>query len=113
MRGALVRAGRLLEEVRRELGAAEVTTDRAVAKVSIVGAGIQNAPGYAARMFGALAEAGINIEMISTSEIRITCIIAEADVEAAAQALHRAFALERPETVGLEPLVGGAEAAAG
>ena len=109
----LSRAERLLEAIRRELGAAEVTTDRAVAKVSIVGAGIQNAPGYAARMFGTLADAGINIEMISTSEIRITCIIAEADVEAAAQALHRAFALERPETVGLEPLVGGAEAAAG
>ena len=54
-----------------------MTTDRDVAKVSIVGAGIQNAPGYAARMFGTLAEAGINIEMISTSEIRITCIIAE------------------------------------
>jgi hypothetical protein len=51
--------------------------------------------------------------MISTSEIRITCIIAEADVEVAAQALHRAFALERPEEVGLEPLVGGADAAAG
>ena len=109
----LARAQRLLDEIRRELGAAEVTTDRDVAKVSIVGAGIQNAPGYAARMFGTLAEAGINIEMISTSEIRITCIIAEADVEAAAQALHRAFALERPETVGLEPLTGGAEAAAG
>jgi aspartate kinase len=109
----LTRASRLLEEIRRELGAAEVTTDRAVAKVSIVGAGIQNAPGYAARMFGTLADAGINIEMISTSEIRITCIIAEADVEVAAQALHRAFALERPEEVGLEPLVGGADAAAG
>ena len=109
----LARADRLLEEVRRELGAAEVTTDRGVAKVSIVGAGIQSAPGYAARMFGTLAEAGINIEMISTSEIRITCIIAEADVEAAARALHRAFALERPETVGLESLAGGAGAAAG
>lgn len=109
----LPRADRLLEAVRRELGAAEVTTDRDVAKVSIVGAGIQNAPGYAARMFGTLAEAGINIEMISTSEIRITCIIAATDLDAAAQALHRAFALERPETVGLEPLAGGAEAAAG
>ncbi|HTS14977.1 MAG TPA: aspartate kinase [Candidatus Sulfotelmatobacter sp.] len=103
----------LLEAVRRELGAAEVTTDAAVAKVSIVGAGIQNAPGYAARMFGTLADAGINIEMISTSEIRITCIIAATDLEAAAQALHRAFALERPEAVSLEPLMGGAEAAAG
>ncbi|MGZ6260764.1 MAG: ACT domain-containing protein, partial [Candidatus Limnocylindrales bacterium] len=51
-------------------------------------------------MFGTLAEAGINIEMISTSEIRITCIIAEGDLERAAQALHHAFELERPEPAG-------------
>ena len=77
-----------------------MTTDAAVAKVSIVGAGIGNAPGYAARMFGALADAGINIEMISTSEIRITCIIAEDQVDEAARALHRAFRLQEPETAG-------------
>jgi aspartate kinase len=104
----LARARRLLDPVVRQLGARELTTESAVAKVSIVGAGIQNAPGYAARMFGALADAGINIEMISTSEIRITCIIAEDDVEKAARALHAAFALERPDTAGA-----GAAAAAG
>ena len=104
----LARARKLLDTVVRQLGARELTTDSAVAKVSIVGAGIQNAPGYAARMFGALADAGINIEMISTSEIRITCIIAEDDVEKAARALHAAFALERPDTAGA-----GATAAAG
>ena len=93
----LARARKLLDPVVRELGARELTTDAAVAKVSIVGAGIQNAPGYAARMFGALADAGINIEMISTSEIRITCIIAEDDVAEAARALHAAFALEQPD----------------
>jgi aspartate kinase len=93
----LARAKRLLGVVVKDLGAQELTTDDTVAKVSIVGAGIQNAPGYAARMFGALADAGINIEMISTSEIRITCIIAEAQLEQAAEALHRAFELERPE----------------
>ena len=93
----LPRAKRLLDPVVRELGAQELTTDSAVAKVSIVGAGIQNAPGYAARMFGALADAGVNIEMISTSEIRITCVIAEDQVETAAKALHGAFQLERPE----------------
>jgi aspartate kinase len=76
-----------------------MTTDTAVAKVSIVGAGIQNAPGYAARMFGALADAGVNIEMISTSEIRITTIIAEDALETAVKALHAAFELERPETI--------------
>jgi aspartate kinase len=95
----LARTRKLLDPVVRELGAVELTTDSAVAKVSIVGAGIQNAPGYAARMFGALADAGINIEMISTSEIRITCIIGEDDLEAAARALHDAFALEQPEAV--------------
>jgi aspartate kinase len=98
-RSDLARARRLLEPVVRELGAQELTADSSVAKISIVGAGIQNAPGYAARMFGALADAGINIEMISTSEIRITCIIGEEKVEAAAQALHRAFELEQPEPV--------------
>jgi aspartate kinase len=70
-----------------------------VAKVSIVGAGIQNAPGYAARMFAALRDAGVNIEMISTSEIRITTIIAEDALETAVRALHDAFELERPEVV--------------
>jgi aspartate kinase len=64
-----------------------------------VGAGIQNQPGYAARMFGALADAGINIEMISTSDIRITCIIAATDLDRAANALHKAFQLEVPEAV--------------
>ena len=93
----LARARRLLDTLVREVGARELTTDSAVAKVSIVGAGIQNAPGYAARMFGALADAGINIEMISTSEIRITCIIAEDQVEEAARAIHAAFRLEEPE----------------
>ncbi len=104
----LARARKLLDGVVRELGAQELTTDAAVAKVSIVGAGIQTAPGYAARMFGTLADERINIEMISTSEIRITCIIAEDDVERAARALHRAFELERPDSVG-----SGAESVAG
>jgi aspartate kinase len=95
----LAKAKRLLEPIARELGFREMTTDSAVAKVSIVGAGIQNAPGYAARMFGALADAGVNIEMISTSEIRITTIIAEDALETAIRALHSAFELEQPETV--------------
>jgi aspartate kinase len=95
----LAKAKRILEPTVRELGFREMTTDSAVAKVSIVGAGIQNAPGYAARMFGALADAGVNIEMISTSEIRITTIIAEDALETAIRALHSAFELEQPETV--------------
>ena len=95
----LAKAKRLLEPIARELGFREMTTDSSVAKVSIVGAGIQNAPGYAARMFAALAEAGVNIEMISTSEIRITTIIAEDALETALRALHAAFELERPEAI--------------
>jgi aspartate kinase len=86
-----------LEAVVRDLGAREITTDASVAKVSIVGAGLHNAPGYAARMFGCLADTGVNIEMISTSEVRITCMIAEAELETALRALHAAFELERPE----------------
>ena len=98
----LARAKRILDRVVRELGFREMTTDSSVAKVSIVGAGVQNAPGYAARMFGALATAKVNIEMITTSEIRITCMIAEDDIETAVRALHEAFELEKPDelTVG-------------
>jgi aspartate kinase len=98
----LATAKRILEPLVRELGFRELTTDSAVAKVSIVGAGIQNAPGYAARMFGALADAGINIEMISTSEIRITTIIGEDRVEEAVRALHDAFELAQPERVDVD-----------
>jgi aspartate kinase len=98
----LAKVKRILEPIARELGFRELTTDSSVAKVSIVGAGIQNAPGYAARMFRALADAGVNIEMISTSEIRITTIIAEDALETAVRALHSAFELERPESAALE-----------
>jgi aspartate kinase len=104
----LARAKRLLEPIVRDLGFRELTTDSAVAKVSVVGAGIQNAPGYAARMFRTLADAGINIEMITTSEIRITAMIAEDRVDDAVRALHAAFELERPE-----PEIADATAAAG
>jgi aspartate kinase len=93
----LAKAKRTLEPVVADLGAAGMTADSTVAKVSIVGAGIKSTPGYAARMFGALADDGINIEMISMSDIRITCIIAEDQLEQAARALHAAFQLEQPE----------------
>jgi aspartate kinase len=95
----LGKAKKTLDPVVRELGARELTTDASVAKVSIVGAGLHNAPGYAARMFGTLADAGVNIEMISTSEVRITCMIAEDELETALRALHEAFELERPEPI--------------
>ncbi|HXF51974.1 MAG TPA: aspartate kinase [Dehalococcoidia bacterium] len=87
----------IVEEVAKTIGAREVVADERVGKVSIVGTGIQSAPGYAARMFRALTDANINIELISTSEIRITCIIAEDRVADAVRALHAAFELEKPE----------------
>jgi aspartate kinase len=104
----VARTERLLELLGKELGFTDVQTDPAVAKVSIVGEGIHNHPGYAAQMFGALADEGINISMISTSEIRITCIIAEDQIDTAAKAIHRTFRLQEPEDV-----EAGKEASAG
>jgi aspartate kinase len=97
-RASVARAERLLDLLGKELGFREIQTDPHVAKVSIVGEGIHNHPGYAAQMFGALADEGINISMISTSEIRITCIIEEAHIDAAAKAIHRTFRLQEPES---------------
>jgi aspartate kinase len=79
-----------------EIGATGVTSDAAIARVSLVGAGMKSNPGVAARTFETLAAAGINIEMISTSAIRISCIVREAQVEEAVQALHTAFELDLP-----------------
>mgnify|MGYP001819386751 FL=1 len=98
-RDKVARTERLLDLLNKELGFRDVETDPAVAKVSIVGEGIHNHPGYAAQMFGALADEGINISMISTSEIRITCIIAEDKIDQAAKAIHRTFRLQEPEAV--------------
>ena len=81
----------------KDLGTENVASSSGFAKVSIVGTGMQDAPGYASRMFGALSEGGINIEMITTSEIRITCIISEDKVGDAARLLHEVFELENPE----------------
>lgn len=76
-----------------EIGATGVTTDADIARVSLVGAGMKSNPGVAATTFETLAAHGINIEMISTSAIRISCIVREAQVEEAVQALHEAFEL--------------------
>jgi aspartate kinase len=101
-RADLAAARPVLEKIRAEIGARALEIDESVAKVSIVGAGIQNAPGYAARMFGTLADSKINIQMISTSEIRITCIVSESDAPRALQALHDAFDLATPDAVDAE-----------
>lgn len=79
------------------LGADDVLLTDNLAKVSLIGAAMQNTPGYASRMFRTLADAGINIDMISTSEIRITCVVREDRLDDAARALHSAFGLDRAE----------------
>ena len=76
-----------------EIGAAEVLSDDGIAKVSLVGAGMRTHPGVSATMFETLADHGINIEMISTSTIRISCVVRAERVEEAVRALHQAFAL--------------------
>ena len=81
-----------------ELGAAETSDDDGIARVSLIGAGMQTNPGVAAQMFETLAAAGINIEMISTSAIRISCVIRAHDVESAVGALHAAFELHKAPT---------------
>ncbi len=83
-------------QVAEELQAAGVETDHDIAKVSIVGAGMETYPGVAARLFKALADAGINIEMIGTSEIKVSCVVRREQGIRALQAAHRAFALDRP-----------------
>ena len=95
----LARAMTTVDQIAKAIGAKEVVADERMGKVSIVGTGIQSAPGYAARMFRTLSEAGINIEIISTSEIRITCIIPEDRVADAVRALHTAFELEKAEAL--------------
>jgi len=83
----------ITENLASEIGATGVTSDHDIARVSLVGAGMKSNPGVAAKTFETLATEGINIEMISTSAIRISCIVREGQVEKAVQALHAAFAL--------------------
>jgi aspartate kinase len=90
----------ILDGVAREIDASGVIKDPEIAKVSLIGAGMKTHPGIAADMFDALAEAGINIEIISTSSIRISCVIRAAEVERAVQAIHERFRLLAEERVG-------------
>ncbi|PSR16962.1 aspartate kinase [filamentous cyanobacterium CCP3] len=83
----------VVESAAAELGFGDVAVDEAIAKVSVVGTGMIYAPGVAARMFKALSEQGINLQMIATSEIKISCVVAEAEGVAALRAVHNAFGL--------------------
>ena len=84
----------IMGRVAKEIGAASVSHDSDIAKVSLVGAGMKTSPGIAARMFRVLADNGVNIHMISTSTIRVSVVIAVADMEKAVRALHTAFGLD-------------------
>jgi aspartate kinase len=84
----------IVTRVADEVGASGVTHDSDIAKLSVVGAGMKSSPGIAAKMFRTLADEGVNIEMISTSTIRISVVIAGADLERAARAVHTAFGLD-------------------
>jgi len=87
----------IVESVKEKLGYSNVFVDDKIAKVSIVGAGMIDRPGIAATMFKTLADLGINIKMISTSEIKISCIVAEDDAKKAVEGLHKVFHLDCSE----------------
>ena len=89
------KAIRITKQIAEEIGAKGVIYESEVAKVSIVGAGITSDPAIAARMFGALAKEGINIDMISTSGIRISCLISASRIEDAVKAIHKEFNLDK------------------
>ena len=86
-----------LSELEPEIGYGQLLYDDRIGKVSLIGAGMRSHPGVSARFFGALAAAGVNIEMISTSEIRISVVVDEKDVDMAVNATHRAFELDAGE----------------
>jgi aspartate kinase len=93
-RADVPRVNAVLEGIVADVGALRFETDDAIAKLSLVGAGIKSNPGVAADMFDALAAEGINIEMISTSSIRISCVIRAEDGERAVRAVHQRFGLD-------------------
>lgn len=92
-RSELKRTAEILRRMKEKIGASGVLADDTVAKISIIGVGMKSHPGVAAMMFAALAKEKVNIEMISTSEIKISCIIKDSDVERAVKSLHKAFGL--------------------
>ena len=97
------RARAIVEPIAGEIGAADVIVDHNLAKVSIVGTGMQSGVGYAATMFRALADAAVNVQLISTSEIRITALVHADHARNAVRVLHTAFQLDEP----VEPAAGG------
>ncbi|MGI8439500.1 MAG: aspartate kinase [Thermoleophilaceae bacterium] len=102
-RDELLAAREALEPLKAELGLEAVATDPAMAKVSLVGAGMRSHPGVAAKAFSVLGAAGVDIQMISTSPIKISCVVREADVDLAVRELHSAFELGAGAVVREDP----------
>ena len=92
-------AKQVLDQVRADIGYHDVVLDTQIAKVSVVGVGMIYRPGVAAKMFRALADLNINIQMIATSEIKISCVVGETEGVQALQAIHNAFGLSGTEAV--------------
>ena len=93
----LARAQALLEDKKGEIGFNRIITDAKVAKISVVGVGMKSHAGVAATMFKALADRGINIQAISTSEIKVSVLIDEDETELAVRVLHTAYGLDAPD----------------
>jgi aspartate kinase len=98
-RGDLTSAMNLVRDLAKEVGARTVEVNEAISKVSLVGVGMRSHSGVAARMFATLSRDGINIMMISTSEIKISCVVEEKYMELAVRALHQEFELDKPQGV--------------
>jgi len=95
-RGDMKKAVAVLESVANDIGARELIADDKICKVSLVGVGMRSHAGVASKMFATLAKENINIQMISTSEIKISVVVEEKYLELAVRALHTAFDLDAP-----------------
>ena len=93
-RGDAVKAELALRRIEKDVAFKDIDTDENIGKISLVGAGMRSHPGVSATFFKAIADAGVNVEMISTSEIRISVVTRASDAEKAVKAIHTAFSLD-------------------
>lgn len=93
-RGDATKAELALRRIEKEVAFKDIDTDENIGKISLVGAGMRSHPGVSATFFKAIADAGVNVEMISTSEIRISVVTRASDAEKAVKAIHTAFGLD-------------------
>ena len=98
-RSDLKKAVPIVEKARHKLGGKGILVDERIAKIAVVGVGMRSNPGVAATMFKTLAREKINIEMISTSEIRVSCVVKEQECNRAVKVLHRVFGLDKPKKI--------------